>query len=114
MGDLVLNKEDHIYTFDGSIVPGVTTILADCGLIDATYFNELAAWRGSMVHLACQLDCDDDLIEDTLDPGLVPYLSAWKAFKTETGWVSQLIETPLYSNLYGFAGTPDRIGMFLP
>lgn len=111
---LYLDRETHVYSQGGVTVtdPSVTTILADCGLIDTTYFNELAAWRGSLVHLACQLHDEGDLDESTLDPALIPYLTAWKSFKLETGWFAYQIECPRRSSLHGFVGTPDQIGAF--
>ena len=120
---LYLNKDTHEYSEGGVIItdPSVTTVLADCGLIDTRYFTKDAAERGTLVHLMCQLHDEDDLdkwcqfkrnVGLTTYLELLPYLDAWEKFKLDTGWLPYRIESPMRSRKHGFVGTPDQIGTF--
>ena len=112
MSELTFNSEKHEYLLSGQRLLSVTQVLKISGLIDDSYFTEYSANKGSMVHLACQMQDENDLQEDTLDPIIVPYLEAWIKFKVETGWInSEPPELQVYSEL-GFAGMIDRIGFF--
>ena len=111
MAHVNLDIEDHIYfTEDFNIVPGVTEILQAVGIINKQWFADQARIRGSYVHKATALWDDGCLREDTLDPILIPYLEAWKRFRRETSFQPELIEHPVYSQRYGYAGTLDRWG----
>lgn len=106
---LCFDRENHRYSVDGIELPSVTTILRDCGLVDSRYFDEYSATRGSAVHLACAYFDMGDLDESSLDPAIVGYVEAYKKFRREVNLTFFSIETPLHSELYGFAGTPDRV-----
>jgi hypothetical protein len=114
----VFDAERHIYTLDGRVLPSVTQILEATGLVDFSRVSEgvlsAAQWRGSAVHHACHLDDEGDLDESTVEPEHHGYLSAWRKFKAESGFVPEVIEQPAYSIAYGYAGIPDRIGAFRP
>lgn len=106
---LTFDEKEHSYSVDGRLVPGVTTVLAGVGLIDASWFSEYAATRGTYVHEATALYDRGELDEESLDPALTGYLGAYKRFRREVfsgEW--QSIETPSY-HATGFAGTPDRV-----
>ena len=107
---LSLDQETHVYTLGERVLPAVTDILVGAGIVDTRWFTELGRWRGSAVHMACWYDDEGDLDESLLDPQLQPYLAAYRKFKAETGFTSTAIETSVYSDLLGYAGTPDRIG----
>ena len=113
MPEIVFNNEGHIYTVDGKIIPSVTTIIKDCGLIDTTWFTEGATTRGTYVHQATELLDRDDLDEASLDPVLIPYVDAYRRFKQETGFVIDDIEKRVHNATYGYAGTLDRTGTFI-
>lgn len=106
----IFEPAGHRYILGGIQRPGVTTILKNAGLIDTTWFTERARWLGSAVHRACQLDDLGTLNESKLDPALWGRLKAWRKFKLETGFVPQLIESPMICETFG--GMPDRIGPF--
>jgi hypothetical protein len=108
---LVLEKSSHIYRLEGSILPGISGIIKAAGLVDTKWFTEYSREKGSAVHLACQLYDENDLDEATLDPVIIPYLEGWKQFRSDTGFIPSIIERPLHSTIYRFAGTPDRAGI---
>ena len=105
-------SEKHEYRLGGEIMPSVTQIISP--LQDFSHVRhdvlERAKRFGTAVHMATVLSDQEDLDEDNLDPSLVPCLNAWRKFKSETGFVSEHIELPLYSPIHRFAGTIDRIG----
>jgi hypothetical protein len=107
--------EGHIYT-DATVdgigrrYESVTSILKAEGLIDTRFYDDWSRDRGSMIHLATHYDDMGELDEETLDPVIRPYLEAWRKFRKESGFVPEVIEVPMMSINYRYAGTPDRIG----
>jgi len=75
---------------------------------------ELARQRGTAVHRALELlDGGGDgsgLDMGTVDPMLLPYITAYQRFLSDTGFVPLLIEAPVRSLIFGFVGTLDRQG----
>src|SRR3990167_10701733 len=114
MEGLKLDIEKHLYTFNGVAVPCVSEILQAAGLVDMSNVpaERLAAAQrfGTAAHLALELSDKETLDESSLDPALTPYLTGWKIFRQEYNLSFTAIETQLYSSLYRFAGTIDRIG----
>jgi len=104
--------ENHVYhTADGRVVPGVTGIIRSAGLMgDTSYYTEYSRERGTAVHSAIEMLEQNDLDEATVDPVIVPYIEAWKAFKKETGYKSETQEQIVYNPTYQFAGTLDQTG----
>lgn len=111
---LTFDADKHEYRWNGSSVPSVTQVLEDVGVVDYSFIphenREVALHRGSMVHLACQLYDERDLVESSIDPAIVPYLEAWKKFLSETGAIIETdeIERRFYNERWGYAGTRDR------
>ncbi len=89
----------------------VTEVLRLAGLIDATWYTDETATRGRYVHEACALLDSGELDEATLDPVLRPYLGAYQKFLAECRVEWEAIEQPVEDALYGYRGTPDRVGM---
>jgi hypothetical protein len=108
--DLSFDRETHVYSLGDKVLPSVTEILRGAGIVDDRWWTAAGAWRGSAVHLACWYDDQNDLDESQLDPALRGYVDAYRKFKADTSFVPTDIETPLYNDLLGYAGTPDRIG----
>lgn len=108
---LTFDEQNHIYRVQGVAIPSVTQILVAEGFIDTSWFTEYGRDRGKYAHEAIKLYEQGSLDEESLDPVLRPYLDAWKQFKTDTGYVSEVVEEPLYSPVYQYAGTPDNIGL---
>jgi hypothetical protein len=107
---LTMDPETHVYTLGDQVLPSVTEILRGSGVVNDRWWTDAGRWRGSAVHNACWYDDQNDLDESTLDPALRGYVDAYRKFRQETGFVATDIETPLYNDLLGYAGTPDRIG----
>lgn len=106
--------ETHQYRLNGVVIPGVTEIIRAAGLsVDAAFFTEQAAWRGSAVHYACRLDNERDLDMATVDERILPYLNAWQTFKRDMAFHPSSTERMQFGELYGmrFAGTPDCEGL---
>lgn len=117
MPTLTLHPETHEYAVDGQTVHGVSEIIAAAGLSDMTWVSEEALKRGSYVHEAIEFHTQGDLKEDGLDPKLLGYVNAWKAFERESGfrvlkhegvWQSEIRK---FHPLYRYAGTIDHLGM---
>jgi hypothetical protein len=111
---LQFDEDSHTYAVNGVPVPSVTQVLQDVGIIDYSAIPDGArAWaleRGRFVHQVCQFSDDGDLGE--VDPTLQGYLDAWLLFRSQTGFVPDLIEYRGHNPTYGFAGTLDRRGCF--
>jgi hypothetical protein len=111
---LTFDDDKHRYFYDGRNVPGVNEIIEACGLVDfsAVPEEQLEAARklGNYVHQATALWDKDDLVVETLSPGLIPYLEGWKLFLSDFNikFAAEQIERRLYSRKWGFAGTTDR------
>lgn len=113
---LTFDAEPHVYRWDGQVVPSVTQILEEAGIIDYSYIprdtREMALERGRLVHLATHYDDEGTLDEVTIDPILMPYVEAWRAFRANTAFTPSEIEKRGYNDKQRFAGTLDRIGTF--
>lgn len=113
---LTFDPGPHVYRWDGRVVPSVTEILEEAGVIDYSFIprdtREMALERGRLVHLATHYDDEGTLDESTIDPILMPYVEAWRTFRRETGFTPFEIEKRGYNDKQRFAGTIDRIGTF--
>jgi hypothetical protein len=104
----LFNSETHTYaTTDGRPLISVTQALSKAGLIDTTWFNEAAAWRGSCIHECCRLWDLGKLKESSVDPQALPYLDAWREFCVNTGFKPKTVEVPRYHPTILYAGTED-------
>ena len=112
MNNLTFQQEGHEYYYEGKKVPCVSDIIQHFGISNFSFVNpevlEAAREFGTNVHSTCELHDRNDLAE--CDPLIEPYLDQWIRFKDNEGIDSfDLIEEPLYSKVWGFAGTPDRV-----
>ena len=111
---LTLEPIEHVYTYQGERVPSVTQVL---DVIDETWRVDLlvlraAAERGVAVHRATELDDMGDLDIDDLDPVLLPYLQAWRRFRSDMGFTVLHSESRVWHDGMRYAGTLDRVGTF--
>ncbi len=115
--ELVFNPEKHRYTLGGIVLPSVTQIIQEAGLVDLSHIPADVLRRasdfGTAVHKATELYDKNDLDEETLDPSLKGPLQAWIKFVIDLKFKIEEIEPLMYSRKYMFAGTPDRIGTIL-
>lgn len=116
---LTFDATAHLYKWNGEPVPSVTQVLASAGLgFDAGALTRSARTcaeykrdLGTHVHRATELDDKGILDEATVDPDALPYLAAWRRFKTVHGiqGAFQAIEWQGYSEALQYAGTIDRV-----
>jgi len=96
------------------IIPGVTQVLEDVGIVDYGYLPELtrdaALKRGAAVHLATAFNDQGRLDENTVNARYLPFLDAWRKFRRDTGFAPHAIERTVYHAQFRFAGTLDREG----
>jgi len=112
-GRLVFDESMHRYWLDGVEVDSVTQILSACGLVDYSFIpeadREFYLARGSAVHLGCHILDTGELDWDEMDPRVVPHVEAWQAFKGDHNIHVISSERPVFNEVYGFAGTIDKI-----
>ena len=110
---LRFDEEQHRYFLRNRELPSVTHII-DHVLQDLSHIPpdvlRAAGNRGTAVHKACELADLGTLDYGALDPALFPYVEAWERFKAETKFVPIRVEARVHSEVYGYAGTLDRIG----
>lgn len=102
----------HRYSLGTRELVSVTQALAESGLIDTRWYTEDAAIRGTYVHAAIVLHHDNDLAEESLDPGLRPYFDAYRFFLDHSGFQVEAIEERVFNEALGIAGTLDLRGRF--
>lgn len=110
--DLTFDPATHTYRLGGQVVPSVTQLLdpirPDFSMVPAHVLEAKRA-LGTAVHLACELDDEGDLDDESLDPVLAPYVAAWRKFKADTGAEVLMNEQRLAHTALRFAGTLDRL-----
>lgn len=123
-GDLIeFDPAGHIYRrrIDGSIVPGVTTVLKDTGV--SADFDGLSSMGkriehaiqlkrdiGTAVHADAHAYDDNDLDIATVHPEVRPYLDCWIAFRGNYPHLRPATrERLVYHPVLGYAGTLDAI-----
>ena len=114
MSLVIFKQEDHTYTLNGVRVPSVTQILRrlfDFSMVDADVLAAKAA-LGTAVHIACELDDAQDLMEESVHARVRPYLDAYRLFKTHKRPRVIATEQVIHNALYGFAGKYDLFNEF--
>ncbi|PTB23479.1 hypothetical protein C9I56_39005 [Paraburkholderia caribensis] len=110
---LTFDPVGHVYKIGTRVVPSVTQTLAP--LVDYSGVPEAILERarqlGQAVHKMTELYDRDDLDMDTLSDELLPYLTGWIKFRSETGFEPELIEKQFHHPSLGYAGTLDRTGL---
>lgn len=111
------DPKSHKYTIDGVIVPSVTGLIQEFGLVDysAVPRNRLEYKRvlGMAVDLACSYLDRHELDKESLDERIRPYVEAYEKFCRVTGFEidSDRSQTPMYSAKWLFGGTNDMVGL---
>jgi len=119
MNKITFQEDGHLYFNEHGVeVSSVSSILEYFGIsnwdiVDARIL-EAAQEFGKNVHETTRLSDEDDL--ESCDPLVNLYLEGWKKFRQDNAISNfDIIEVPLYSKVWGFAGTPDRVcGSMLP
>lgn len=106
---LEYNDSTHQYFLDGTELTSVTTLLAECGIVNNKFYTKEGADNGRRRHKVTELFDKGELKwEDVLEEDL-PYLEAWIQFKEDYEVKIQYIEQQMYHPLLGYAGTIDRL-----
>jgi hypothetical protein len=113
---LTLEEAGHTYRLDGVAVPSVTQVLEAAGLgVDysavAPSVLRHARERGLHIDRCCDLYDENDLDWRSVHPEAQPYVEAWARFRQAEGYQPQASQPRLYHPDYGYAGTPDTVGM---
>lgn len=117
---LAFNAETHEYVVDGVRVPSVTEILKATGV--AVDFDELAGRShrlgraisdkcalGQALHKDAHAYDDDDLVWDSVDARVRPYLEAWVTFRERRNLQPTGRERRVYHPGLRYAGTLDGL-----
>ncbi|RZV39871.1 MAG: hypothetical protein EVJ48_02820 [Candidatus Acidulodesulfobacterium acidiphilum] len=106
MHELIFDKENHLYYWEGRLVPSVTEILKKSGIIDDRFFKPGSAEKGTRIHELCEQIAKRE--EPDEENG---YTKAFRKFLEDTKIEPAEVETSYYSEL-DFAGTMDIIALF--
>jgi len=106
---LQFDEKTHEYTYNGRVVPSVTTILKGCGIIDDTFYTEEGASRGKRVHQAIEMYEAGLLRIEAVLEDISPYVLAYMRFKSDMGDRIKVVsvEEPRVNLEFWYAGTPD-------
>jgi len=112
---LEFDEEKHRYMENGLVIPSVTQIIQEAGLVNLDWINaELLKEKadlGKKVHSTTELHDKEKLDFEKLHPILKAYLNNWIKFRQEYGFVATEIELQLFHSLYRYAGRIDRVGL---
>lgn len=102
-------EHEYIDTLTGQVLPHITGLLQQSGLIDDTWYTEESCERGQMVH---RLTADYDL--GALNPTTCVsryrgYLMAYVGAKGLLRPEILAVEEPMVHPVFRFGGRPDRI-----
>src|SRR3990167_2299028 len=110
MGILTFREDIHEYRHDDVIIPSITQIIQEMGLIGDYQPDPWYLERGKLVHLACEYLDKWCLDWDSVDPEIKPRVEAYQKFKEDYKFVPRMIEQPVHSHRLNVACTPDREG----
>lgn len=107
MPELLLD-ENHHYTLDGNPLDGLTSTIAEAGLI-GNFGTEWHMDKGTAIHLATELWDKGTLDESTVDPQIQGYLESWKRFRKDQNYTPIEIEYRIVNSVLMVASRVDRI-----
>jgi len=93
MTELILTN-DHRYLLDGKGVDGLTSTIAEAGLIRES--DEWYLKKGTAIHSATEFYDKGTLDESTVDPQIQGYLESWKRFRQDQNYTPIYIEYQTY------------------
>jgi len=109
------DPENHAYYLGDERLPSTTEILKAVGIYQPSGFaTEYDLWVGTAAHKTIELHIKGTLDEDNLDKQLRPRLNAYRQFESATGFrpYPELVEKPMFNELWRYGFTPDIIGEF--
>lgn len=110
--DIKFNEERHEYSVDGVIIPSVSEIIKPL-TVDTVekakpWLRDIAALRGSRIHqITMLMDYGEDV---EVDADISGYIKAYRRFLDDYNPKWEGIETIVYHDGLGYAGTIDRYG----
>lgn len=104
---ITFDETRHEYKLHGRVVPSVTQILRDAGVIDTAWFTPESAARGSRVHAAIH-NSDMGIDCGAITDEVLPYLCAWREFVEVAGVKILASEKRVWSSRLRYAGTLDK------
>lgn len=111
---ITFEADTHSYFYGMERVPSVSEILRP---LTETYLAAIPEgilnWKrdlGIAVHKACELLDLGTLDEESVDPQIVPYIEAYKAFRVDYQPKWDAIEQFVFADIGRYAGTLDRAG----
>ena len=114
MPELRLDEATHEYHLDGALIPSVTQVLKEAGLISFEGIDpallEFAQARGKAVHAAIHFLDEGDLLWASVNPLIEGYIRAYEFFKETVGFVVEQSERQVFNPTFRFAGTLDCLG----
>ena len=110
--NLILNQDTHVYTVDGVVFPGVTSVLEEMGLTPRYPAGPYRV-RGHRVHQATVLFERGELDQYDIGADLMPYVERYKRLVADLKPEWSLIEEPMFHPSRCYAGTVDRYGRML-
>lgn len=115
MNKLLFEPNEHKYTRDGFLIPGVTSIIEPYlpyGNLPDDVRNR-AMLRGTLVHKLTEVydagEMDADTYEEAIQANLDGYLLCWEKFLKKYKPTMTHAEVVVYHTLWGYAGTVDRV-----
>lgn len=109
--ELEFEPDTHVYKAGGRVLPSVTSIIAE--LHDFRHVPaetlKAAAEFGTAAHRMCELYDQDNLDMQSVSPALLPYLTAWQRFLSETRATVLEVEKQYHHKTMYYAGTLDRL-----
>lgn len=121
---LTFDEARHIYRLDGTVLPGVTSILnvihkpelvawiGRLGTVEANRLRDAAAGHGTQVHAACETIAKswiDPSIGLDFDPWLLPFTEAYTSWMNANVHRVLAAEPRVASRVYGVAGSIDLV-----
>ncbi len=109
---LHFDRATHTYRLGSRVLPSVTQILEDVGIIDYSQIpvetRQMALERGSAVHEAIALDLQSDLDESSAEEsGILGYVHAAREARRALGVEILAVEEQVYHPVLDYAGTLD-------
>jgi len=112
MDQIKFDAETHTYTVGDRVVPSVTQILQEVGIIDTRWYTDEARIRGTYVHEAIHLHHNGGLNYDSLDAVIKPYFDAYLKFLKITKFEYIDGEEIVYHEARNYIGTYDLHGRY--
>jgi hypothetical protein len=125
---LTFDEKEHIYRWNGVIVPGVTTIIGEwvkiviggeryhvnkfTGVVIPSRVMEEAGAKGTDLHKGSQLILQGGIDWNSLVPEYIGPLRQFEKFLSDFDIKPLYTELPFYHPKYGYAGTIDIIATY--